>query len=266
MATRNVAAPAIVYNAENAQAAFEALRQRLDALRPDQVVELRSDLEAVILGVLGVLSYLEKNNFAQNMADVPERHFNRAHLPDLNQVCWAGWYLHAEAELLQKHQSRAQVPKELWDAAREVEARMQKCTEYHLSDIPEAKIRLDQLRPGTGYLDTAKDMLGYALLYEQYPDELKDDKRLYDPADVALARRLANQILALMVGEKGTNLAEILALRERVWSLLVDLYDYEVAPAARWFYRRDPEVDTLFPTARSLGRGEIKRKSSEEPT
>ncbi len=263
MATRNPL-PQPEYKAGTARDAYEALKPELARLLPEQIIELRSDLEIAVLGVLGVINYLEAHQFEAALADLPEKYFKRRSIKDLTQACWAGWYLQSEVEVLQK-QSKVKVPKDLWEQASALENKLQECCEYNLRRVPEAKLRLDQLRPGTGHIDTAKDLLGYAALYEQYPDIFKNDKQLYDPNDIPLAKELAHQLLALVVGEKGTNLAELLDHRHRVWTLIFKLYENQVAATARWYYREDPDAADLFPGIRSFRRpAEPKKKGQEE--
>jgi hypothetical protein len=144
-----------------------------------------------------------------------------------------------------------------------LEKRMQACAEHTLSAIPSAVKELERLSPGTGYVDLAGDLDGYADLYAPYPDEVRLDGVNYRDGDAAQGRKLAKQLLDALSAGLSDEARRWLDLTARAWTLLAGAYA-EVS-AAGWFLFRDDDAAGKFPSLYAAGRTRSGRGKKGKP-
>ncbi len=130
---------------------------------------------------------------------------------------------------------------------------MQTVCEYHLSDDREMKPLLDLLRPGTGHRDLARDLNGYAKIYEARHAVVSADTKHYRPGDAARAKELAMQIFEALSDAMSHDAREAYSAHVRSWTLAFRRYE-EVRAAGLWLFRADPARDELFPSLFAVGR------------
>lgn len=270
-ATRAAAArkQEIHYDASSAAQALEAVRPELDALDPSEAPPARLDVERAAIAALGAAESLTNPELAARFHGLPAAEFDATQLAKLGQLAWATWYAKRSLDSAVAGHSEAALPVALVQEATELKRRMQRCTEYHLADEPDAATELAHLRAGTGYLDLARDLAGYAELYRDYEDELKHDRRLYSKADATRADAIATAMLTRLGRLDGQDAAaELAQTKDRAFALLARTYE-DVAATAAWLFRHEPERAALFPSlwasSRRPGRAAAAASAADEP-
>jgi hypothetical protein len=243
------------YQPARGQAAFAALRSSLDALPADRLQRPNADIETASIVVLGIGQRLLQPPWYPRFQRLPREEFDIARVAQLPEAAWAAWYGAKQAGNVRALMSNAKLPAPLVERATELEGRMQRLCEYHLSDHPEIGRVVARLRSGSGYRDLAGDLLGYAELYRTQNDILRRDTKNYRPTDHGDAVRLAEEILMALgvaAGPEGRRVNEDLA---RVWTYLVNVYD-DVSKTGLWLMRNEPEAAQRreFPSLFAAGR------------
>src|SRR2546430_658535 len=101
------------------------------------------------------------------------------------------------------------------------------------SDIQDAAIAALNL------VDVARD--------PQRSANLEGDKRYFDPTDASKARTYAESIVQALRSSLGASAADRADLRNRAWTLMLELYN-EVRAAGEFVFRNDPvELDFFLP-------------------
>jgi hypothetical protein len=132
---------------------------------------------------------------------------------------------------------------------------------------PHAGPILRRLSPGTGFLDRANDLLGYAEIYASKKDIVSKDPVHYRATDVADAKRMAGQILAALGAGMTPAAREWYDVLRRGWTLLRPVYR-EVQELGLRFLRLDPRREERFPSLFVMGRtgqGRKRTKKDEAP-
>ncbi|WP_437669259.1 hypothetical protein [Sorangium sp. So ce131] len=171
-------------------------------------------------------------------------------------------HTYRQADAAGAFRTETKVPAGVDRQAAEVEARMQKVCEHYFDDDPELGPVVRRLSPGTGHLDRANDLLGYAEIYEAQADVMSKDPKHYRATDVADARRLAGEImsaLALVMTPRARASYELL---QRAWTLLVALY-FEVQTVGLCLLRYDPQRNERFPSLYAAGRAGRPRRRKD---
>ncbi len=119
------------------------------------------------------------------------------------------------------------------------------------------------IRPGSGYLDRANDLMGLADIYRDRPREVRLDGKLFKETDEADARKLASQIFEQMgLGEQieGINWYDE---QHRSWVHMDTIY----ADVARWGRALDADAspNTLYPDLRGASRAPWGSVTRDEP-
>jgi hypothetical protein len=247
--------PTPEYQPSRGQTAFNAIKPQLDALTPDQFQRLNADVEAAAIVALGVGQRVIQLPWYPRFQRLPREEFDITGVHQLEEAAWAAWYGAKQAGNVRALMNNAKLPPVLVERASELEGRMQRLCEYHLSDHPEIGRVVARLRSGSGYRDLAGDLLGYAELYRTQNDILRRDTKNYRPTDHGDAVRLAEEILMALgvaAGPEGRRVNEDLA---RVWTYLVNVYD-DVSKTGLWLMRNEPEAAQRreFPSLFAAGR------------
>ena len=172
-------------------------------------------------------------------------HFSVGDLAKLEQASRAAWYVRHRALLAAGTSSEAKTPPELDRESKELRDRMFKCAEYMLEDDVDAMKVIDEVRPGSGYLDRANDLYALAELYAKHRDTLARDGRNWRKGDAAKARRLHGALLEALGLSPLTHGVDWVSMCTRAWHLLRVTYD-EVESVGRCLFRHE-DPDRLFP-------------------
>jgi hypothetical protein len=263
--------PVTDYQPSRGQTAFTELKPHLDALPIDRLLRTNVDIEAIAIAVLGVAQRVTQPPWYPRFQSLPHEEFDLSRVDQLPAVAWAAWYAAKQANNVRALMSSAKLPSALIVRATEIEGRMQRLCEYHLSDHPEIGRVLARLRSGGGYRDLAGDLLGYADIYRAQRDLLSRDTKHYRPTDLNDAIHTAEEMLMALgaaAGPEGRRVSEDLA---RAWTLLALVYD-EVSKTGLWLMRNEPEAAQreMFPLLFAIGRPGVgrrpRRPETDEPT
>jgi hypothetical protein len=236
------------------------------ALASKSLSPINLDIEAACVAAQGVAAFVAKpavRKRFQALADAGE--FDMTHLDGIAPLAAATRHARREADKAIGKGTSVQVrlPPDLVQLAATLEKRMQACAEHTLSAIPPAVKELERLSPGTGYVDLAGDLDGYADLYAQHPDEVRLDGVNYRDGDAAQARKLAKQLLEALGSGLSDEARRRLDLTARAWTLLAGAYA-EVS-AAGWFLFRDDDAAGKFPSLYAAGRFRSGRGKKGKP-
>ncbi len=255
------------YDADVAKSAYTELLPTYNAMDPAEVMHVTADPELMAITAIGVSARLAKDPLQDEMKTLPKDHFDPAAVALLPKAAWGLRYAVLATAKARAQSSEAAVPPDLVQRASEIEGRMQRCCEYHLSDEVAAMSELDRLRPGTGYRDVANDLLGYAALYETFDSILSKDTKNYRATDRADAIAVSNQIIEALAAAMGPDEVGAGDTQARAATYLLNIYE-EVASAGRWIRRKSADVDSLFPSLIASGRAAAKRAKAveEDPT
>lgn len=171
------------------------------------------------------------------LAELPERHFDAGALEQLEALGWAAVTLELERKKSRAQATSAKLPKPLDAESSERRARMLECVSYHLHDTPRWGEEIADIRGGSGHIDRAQDLARLADIYDAEEEALRDDRKNYRPGDAEAARHNSEAIF-LELAKAGFSRSD-LDLEQRVWTLLASTYD-DVAKTLAWIQRKDP--------------------------
>lgn len=243
-----------------------AYRPRLTAIAADRLDFPRVDVDAVCRALLAVYSFTQfAPVLAVYKAAAAQEQFDMANLAHLREVTLLLLHAYRLADAAGAFRS-TKISAELDAESAEVETRIQKVCEHFFGEHAVIGPVLRQLSPGTGFLNRAYNLLGYADIYEQQHAVVSRDDIHYRDTDLADARRLGAQILA-EIGATMTPLArEAFDLLRRTWTLLKPLY-FEVQQVGLAGLRYDPLRDERFPSVYTVGRkGQGRKKANAAPS
>ncbi|MRG91177.1 hypothetical protein [Polyangium spumosum] len=248
--------------------AFDALQHRYKSMPVDSLAVVNADAGLAAVAALGLSARASEPALLARFQSLPPSEFDANLVEVLSVAAWACWYAAMEVQKDRALSSEAKLPVELVQRALGIEARMQACAEYHLKDQPDVGPYLAMLRSGTGHRDLAADLLGYASVYRDHYDALKDDKKHFRATDADDAVKTAEEILAHLGARIGPEASVTADQLVRAWTFLLDTYE-EVATTGRWLLRHEPAPEKAFPSLFSVIRtrtgGRSKKKSDEAP-
>lgn len=263
---KGVRAEPVEYDHDEGKRALDRLAPEIDAIPESEVQAVRVDVQAALLSCLAVAGFVRTPEVYAQFARLPKEHFELGAVDSLGETCIATMASIKAARDAGVLEGEVAIPDEIAQEAAAVEGRMQKVCEYLLSDDPEIRGLLDDLRPGTGYRDLANDLIGYAEIYEARPAVVRRDPKNYRPGDLARAKTLARMIMKAMSKKRSHQERDASATYARCWTLLLKRYE-EVRSAGLWLFRKDPAKDKRFPSLFAAGRpnGGRPRKQPVEP-
>jgi hypothetical protein len=268
-AAANIAAALVTFTAQRAnydpQVAADlviALHPRLSTISPKLLDFPRVDVEAVARAMLDVCSLTHfPPVLALYKAEAAQGQLKLANLDDLRDLALVLLHAFRLADVAGAFRT-TKVSADLDAQSAEVEARIQKqCEHFFMNDATLGPL-LIQLRAGTGFLDRAYDLFGYADIYEQKHATVSLDPVFYRATDLADARRLGAQILSEIDASMNQAAREAFDLLKRAWTLLKAVY-FEVQQAGLWLLRYDPQREERFPSLYAVGRkGQGRKKAA----
>ncbi|MGK3998605.1 hypothetical protein [Sorangium sp. So ce1024] len=254
-----------VYDPELAEELVAAYRPRLTAITPDRLEVPRVDVESVSRALLTVHALTQAPPLlALYQGAAAQGEFHIDNLDHLKALALILLHAYRQADAAGAFTSGAKLSAALDKESAEIEARLQKVCEHFFGDDPELAPVLRRLSAGTGYLDRAYDLLGYADIYQAKQDVVSTDPVHYRATDLADARRLASQMLAVLGAALSPKAREAYDLLQRAWTLAKPLYA-EVQELGLRFLRYDPQRDARFPSLYVVGRaGQGRKKTKKE--
>jgi hypothetical protein len=245
---------------EAAPRAFEALLPLLDAQTEQRSVITTSIAKAIICaGSVGRMVKLPEVRVL--FASLPVTHFDMQHVDRLESAAMATWYAELCLRTASTMVSSAKLPETVVTEATALKQRMFRVAEYNLDHIPEVVAELDAIRPGTGHIDLANDLMRLAVIFQAHADRLSQDSQRYQAGDAESARRYAHSIYQVLGDGRQSNARYWGDYLSRAWTLLVTTYD-EVSAAGRWLYRHD-NGEARFPSLYAIGRQRRSRQPGD---
>ncbi|XYH96538.1 hypothetical protein ACMHYB_53635 [Sorangium sp. So ce1128] len=241
-------------------------RPRLTAITPDRLEVPRVDIESISRALLTVHALTQAPPLlALYKGAAAQGEFQLDNLEHLKALALILLHAYRQADAAGAFTSGAKLSAVLDKESAEVESRLQKVCEHFFGDDPELGPVLRRLSAGTGYLDRAYDLLGYADIYQAKHDVVSKDPVHYRATDLADARRIASQILAVLGAALSPKAREAYDLLQRAWTLAKPLY-VEVQELGLRFLRYDPQRDARFPSLYVVGRaGQGRKRTKKEP-
>jgi hypothetical protein len=224
-----------------AQAAFERLAPRLDALRPDQLRHPNQNLSKAAIKALGVAQGVAQRGLREDFVGLPPRFWDIQHLDDLEDLAWMSLHVYQRRATEDAIKTEAKLPQDLLQEARAMRASLLRVAEYHLEDPTALKV-LQSIRAGSGHLDLASDLSRLADLYQEHAATLALDPKHYRPELASEARQLTVRLLGALSTPSTAGWAQRVS---RAWTLLWGSYS-EVLRAADFLYAHDPLKRALF--------------------
>ena len=257
-----------VYDPAKGKAYFTELGPRYAAIPRESLAPVNIDAGLAAIAALGIAARTNEPALRARFQSLPASEFDSTQLDLLPKTAWACWYAATEDAKARAVATDAKLPIEMVQRAAEIERRMQACCEYYFNDHLELGPYLAALRSGTGHRDLASDLLGYASIYADQYDTIKDDKKHYRPTDADDAVKLAEEMLTLL-GSRLTPEARTAADNlARAWTLLRDTFN-DVVDTGRWLLRKDPraaaELPSLFYLARPRSGGRPAKPAEPAP-
>lgn len=250
----------------DAEAAYDHVKPRIEALAPADVKPLRFDLRIGAIEGFKMAQYARdpaRRFRFERLARVEE--FHLPHLDDLASFALAGWWVRHKLSTAAALHSEAQVPAELVTDADALKTTMFRVLGFHYDeDSPEGRL-LAYYRQGTGHQDRADDLFGLADLYKEKKADLAGTPRHYDPKDEQKARRIARRILAELAKSEASNYAVWSDRQNRV-ATMFETHFVETQRTGEFLFGKDPLALRMFPRLYSVARGGGgSTKGTEEP-
>nr|MCU0688118.1 hypothetical protein [Polyangiaceae bacterium] len=169
-----------------AQRFFEAMRAELEALSPEEVLQLRLDVQKVAAIVMTLAwrdSAPERRAKFERFA--AQGNYDISILRRLPSLAQCAWYLRRRQVLAQFAASGAVLSEKESEGAYETRARMIDVIQHWLRDEGDIAVILAQLRQGSGHQVLANDLQTLAELYarEDVVAVIKQDTKHYRASD-----------------------------------------------------------------------------------
>lgn len=246
--------PKVSIDEATGAAALKRVRPRLLTLKPAEINPLTLNLRMAASEVLGVVDRIAARRLRPRLEALARiEEFDLAHLDALPDLARAAYYVRHRLEQDDAVVSEGMLPLALVTRGQELRVRMLKVLGFFFDEDPAVGPRIAYIRKGSGYSDLADDLVALSELYRAHRKVLAGTLRHYRASDEKEAANTAAEIIRRLGGEAEGS-AELLDLARRAGVLLLRAYD-EVAAAARFLCRGEPEVETLFPSLFAIGRG-----------
>jgi hypothetical protein len=225
-----------------ARAALAKVTPRLLALMRNELIIARADVDKAVTFLLGILAHVSSPALRARFDRIDQGEFDSALLDDLPALTLALWQANINLRSTRAAASEIQVPAAIVEPAKALKERMLKLAAYYLGDHETAGPEIQDIIPGTGYLDLASDLSRLAQIYREHKQAIEKDTKLYRATDEAEAGKRAGEILqALGLG----NLADAAAppdaagILTRVWTLVHRAYMLDIRPTGLWLERKE---------------------------
>jgi len=249
------------------QAALDKLRLRLSSVAADSLTGPRYNVR---LGATAALRLLEEVRQAGLLDRLRKLHsigeFDASLLDLLPDLAHAAWYIRHRLDQTTALTGEARVPASLLESAHALRAHMLRVLDFHFADDSTVGPQLAYIRRGTGHQDLADDLVGLAALYRSHHVTLASTPLHFRPSDASQAEQHATQILVELGQDQSRQPGEWADLQRRVSALLEPAYE-ELASAARYLSRQDPQSESRYPRLHAVARTRPQpTKKTPDPT
>jgi hypothetical protein len=246
-----------------AKKAYEAMSPRMAALGKDDLALVNIDGQEAVIIALTVSRFLDEPETRARFALLNAKTFDPAHLGDLATIALTLSHAYVELQAARAQTTEAKLPITLVDKATAVKTRMLECTEYLFKRHGTLAKEVASIRAGTGYRDTASDLLRLAKIYAEKKSTVEKDPLNYRDTDEADARTYAQEILTELGKAQSAEEQRCGAAMARAWTLLRETYG-EVQWAGQFLYRHE-EPEEKFPSLyANSGAGRPRKKKATE--
>lgn len=251
---------------KDARAAYEQLRERMDALRSDELLIPRVDVQRAAVHAFGIA---ERDRAPERAAEflklVKAGTLEPAPSDRLARCALAAWHTRQQQ---QRHAAKGGgvVPAPTAEAADAIKRRMLRVVTHAFGDDPRFALDIAAIREGQGYQDLANDLQQLADLYEdeEIAAVVKKDPVHYRATDVADARSRASDIFRAL-GYESSEAAQWTARTHRAYTLLDEVYREHSHAGAYLFFRREDVEVTYPPSLVTAVRAPRGRPDVQEP-
>lgn len=257
--TRSTAPAAPTTPGPRGRSALEALRPAMDALAPEALRPINVDVPHAVARALGVAPTLRSLR-PRIAAECPS--IDLAALDALEVRALAVEYAHAVyLTALSPSPVLAEVAAEATAARARLFSLAETLAAWKLLD-PRT---LDRVRPGSGYHDTADDLIALCSLFRENAAGF-DGKVPVTPAQLDAWHLLGERLLRLVGvrNEQPARAAQAHADRQRAFTLFDRAYE-EGRRAVAFLRWNDGDADALMPSMRARGGGGTPRGDQETP-
>lgn len=251
----------------NARTLWEQRRAELLRLDAGSVAALPGNLQLAAMTALRVAGWCQKPEARARFERLAAASlFDLAHLDHLDESATLALYASSRYKTVKNIRTAARLPAALDASSKALRDRMFSCAEHTLEDLPAAVRVLDEVRPGTGHLDRANDLVALAGLYQEHPKEVRLDGKKFREGDEAEALQSAEAIFRALGVEQKPGGEDWRDLQHRAWVGLATRYK-EVRRWGLALFGDLADVDVRFPelVAASRSARSASRKSDEEP-
>jgi len=239
--------PVATLPVDSAEESFRKRRPAIEAVPMSETKAVTVDVQQASMVALGVHDLLHKPEHEPVIAALAKLGIiDRALIDGLADTARATWYARHKLIVASAVHTEAALPLELLEPALACRSRMRKSLEYNLEGHVKASTLLTQLRIGTGHLDLANDLLGYADMYVEHDEAIELDPKNYRATDEPLARRLSDEITTALGVTATPEQTTWKNLQARAFVLLKKHYEESVRLGQFLYYYENP--DELFPS------------------
>jgi hypothetical protein len=248
---------------EAAPRAFEVMQPHLDALTGERSALTTNLLRAVVFAA-SVGRKVKQSEMRAVFASLPPLRFDILYVDRLETAAMAAWYAELCHRIAGALSSGAKLPEDFLAMATRHRHHLYRVAQYNLDDIKEVATELESIRPGSGHLDLASDLMRLAVIFEAHAERLARDTQRYRATDAEDAKRYATTILQVLGDGRRSDAQYWSDYLSRAWTLMVTTYE-EVAAAGRWLYRHE-NGEAMFPSLYAIGRQRRSRKPASGET
>ncbi len=234
------------------------VREKLDALKAGEVRWFHFNALATVTSSIRVWQSYSADTalFATTFTPLG---FDAAALSDFPLRIAAFWY--TDIELAQALKPRRSLPKEVVDEAKPLHGKLASAALYLFKNDPTLAPQIALIREGSGYLDTAGDLVRYASLFKSQWESVKNRCDITE-SDLASAEKLGPVMLEGLTAVPAEELVAKKDLRSRAAEYLCRGAD-DIRDAAAYVFRKTPAALSRYPSLYSV-RGPA-RKNKENP-
>lgn len=251
------------YEVISGAAAYEKVKAKLLAIAVEKLIPMNADLDDAAMAALGLVDFIRLEDRFARLKLIPEELIEPNLDEKLETMALAARYVALEATKETAGSTGVKVDVAIMAAATEVRKRMLKTVKHNLDDIASVVLEVADIELGSGYLDTASDLLRLIALYLQYAEVLKLDGKHYSAKDVALAQK---QVAAIHEAYRaaGTKESAFVDMKPRAFTELSRLFN-ELREGARFVYRGRPDILDELPALR-VAMGIVGKRTGKTPT
>ena len=247
------------------QQAFDLLQPRMNQIPEKDLTRPTVRLGNTALAVLALIDTWNKGGWRNRFETFSATGYwdfdNYETLPLAARALWHVQYKLREKRVLA---TEANLPEDVASRGIDLRARMRHVCEFLFRGSPSLSSKLAYLRGGTGYVDLAHDLLGYAELYRDNLALVRTAPIHFRDDDMEQAVKLAHTILALLTVKEPREAAQWVNYQSRAFTLLRNCYD-QVRAAGLFLGRDEPAIDKVFPSLYTLAKKSKSKKQSPAP-